>query len=392
LFYEFARRSVLDGHEVTVFTTDAWEPESYHKPWKRRLKGGTETLEGLEIRRFKIRNIPLQFKVFGSISLIPTDPIRLIFGYPSVLLPSFLYELFIQQPHFDLIIAGVLPYTHLMYPAAWLARRKKIPWICVPLAHTGVENQAPLRGYLTASQIRLIESADAVFTTTEAEVRALEERGVCTSKLHTVGAGVNPSELGCGDGARFRERFKVSGPIVLQIGTQTQDKGSIDLIEAMKLLWGAGINLTLVLIGQLTDDFENYYLQAQKPSLYERIICLGFVDDKTKQDALDACNVYVMPSRAESFGIAFLEAWSYSKPVVGARAGGVPCVISDGEDGLLVRFGDRQGIASAVGSLLADDAARRSMGQCGRAKVLANYTWEKVCNRMSSVTDELLRA
>jgi len=374
---------------VTVFTTQAWDPESFHKPWKKRLDEGVEHHEGLEVHRFPIRNIPLQFKVLGALNLIPVDAVRLLFGFPSVLLPEYLREVFIRKPQFDLIVAGVMPYTHLIYPAARLAQRTQTPWICVPLTHTGTAGEPPVRGHLIPYQLRLMKRADAIVTATEAENDALEARGLDRSKLRTVGVGVEPDEIAGGDGARFRQRFHVSGPIVLQISTQTRDKGSIDVVESMKLLWATGSKATLVLIGQIVNDFESYFL-ALDPLLYERILCLGFVDEQTKKDALDACDVLVMPSRADSFGAVFLEAWLYGKPVIGARAGGIPAVISDGHDGILVEFANVRQIADAINLLLDDATLAGSMGQRGREKVLSRYTREIVCDRMSQVVEDVM--
>jgi glycosyltransferase involved in cell wall biosynthesis len=97
-----------------------------------------------------------------------------------------------------------------------------------------------------------------------------------------------------------------------------------------------------------------------------------------------------MPSRTDSFGIVFLEAWCYSLAVIGARAGGVPDVIADGSDGLLVRYGDPEQLADAIGGLLANPERRQQMGAAGRAKVLATLTWDRVYQRAQAVYDQLL--
>ena len=386
LFYEFARRSADGGDEVTVFTTDAWDPESFHKPEKKRLAAGESTHEGMRIRRFALKTIPLQFKALGALSLLPADPVRLLFGQPHILLPGFLREMAWRRPQFDLIIAGVLPYSHLMYPAAWLARRRRIPWIAVPLIHTGADHEVPLRGYLTPPQLKLMKGADAIVTATEAENRALIARGFDPARIHAVGVGVRPETVAGGSGSRFRDIYRLAGPLVLQISTQTPAKGSVVLVEAMKRLWASGSDAKLVLIGQVTDEFDRYFL-AQPPSVYERTVVLGYTDEQTKKDALDACDVLVMASTADSFGAVYLEAWLYGKPVIGARAGGVPEVISDGEDGLLVPFNDAGALAEAVEALLRDGARRRLYGEAGRRKALSRYTDDMVWQRMRSVIE-----
>lgn len=389
LFYNVARRLAGKGLEITVYTTDAWHPESYHSPRKQRLRAGLETHEGLTIRRFGVGNIPLQFKALRALSWLPFETVRLLSGSPYVLVPGYLREVFRNRPEFDIIIAGVLPYTHLIYPAAWLARLHRIPWVCVPLVHTGVAGGGPSPGYLTGAQVRLLKGADAVVTATEVEGRALAARGLDPAKIHRVGVGVEPGEFAGGDARRFRERFQLEGPMVLQVSTLSRAKGANDLVEAMKLLWAAGGDARLVLIGPSMGDFERYFA-SQPEHVRERTLCLGFTDEATKQDAFAACDVFVMASSADSFGTVYLEAWLYGKPVVGADAGGVPDVVSRGRDGLLVGFGRHVELADAVSRLLADAGLRLRLGEAGRRKVLDEYTWDAVFGRLTRVIDPLL--
>jgi glycosyltransferase involved in cell wall biosynthesis len=389
LFYNIARRLADRGYEITVFTTNAWHPESYHKPWKERLGVGIQEHEGLTIRRFEIRNIPLQFKVLRAVSILPVDEISLLSGSPYVLLPGYLREIFVARPRFDLIIAGVLPHSHLLYPSAWLARHYRIPWVCIPLIHTGITGGRPSPGYLTGPQVRLMKRADAILTATRAENHALEVRGFNPAKLHCVGIGVDPDEIVGGQASRFRESFNVGGPMVLQISTLTRAKGAFDLVEAMKLLWASGTDAKLVLIGAPMDDFKDYFA-SQPPHVHERTLYLGFVDEPTKKDALAACDVFVMASSADSFGTVYLEAWLHCKPVVGADAGGVPYLVSHNQDGLLVKFSHPRELADSISRLLADEELRTSMGEKGRRKVLNNYTWDAVLNRIGDVIEPLL--
>jgi glycosyltransferase involved in cell wall biosynthesis len=389
LFYNVARRLAGKGLEITVFTTDAWHPESYHSPRKQRLRAGLETHEGLTIRRFALRNIPLQFKVLRAVSWLPFEMVKLLSGSPYVLVPGYLREVFRNRPRFDIVIAGVLPYTHLIYPAAWLARLHRIPWVCVPLVHTGGAGGGPSPGYLTGAQVRLLKGADAVVTATDAESRALASRGLDPSKIHRVGVGIDPSEFAGGEAGRFRERFHLEGPLVLQVSTLSRAKGANDLVEAMKLMWTAGSDARLVLIGPSMGDFERH-LASQPEHIRERILLLGMTDEATKRDAFAACDVFVMASSADSFGTVYLEAWLYGKPVIGAEAGGVPDVVSQGRDGLLVGFGRHVELAEAVSRLLADAELRRRLGEAGRRKALDEYTWDAVFGRFARVIDPLL--
>jgi glycosyltransferase involved in cell wall biosynthesis len=118
---------------------------------------------------------------------------------------------------------------------------------------------------------------------------------------------------------------------------------------------------------------------------------LGFISDEEKRDLLDAGDVLVMPSRTDSFGIVYLEAWVYRKPVIGALAGGVPEVIHDGEDGYVVPFGDVRRLAEAIGTLLSDRALALQFGSRGFHKASA-HTWDSKYAAIRTIYEHVVTA
>src|SRR5262249_1893861 len=144
------------------------------------------------------------------------------------------------------------------------------------------------------------------------------------------------------------------------------------------------------LIGAPLTHFTRFYEELPTDAK-AHIRLLPYAPDAVKRDALAAADLFAMPSRTDSFGIVYLEAWCYGLPVVGARAGGVPDVIDDGQDGLLVRFGDVPALAAAIGGLLRDREQAHRLGATGRAKVLRELTWDQVYGRARAVYDELIR-
>jgi glycosyltransferase involved in cell wall biosynthesis len=92
----------------------------------------------------------------------------------------------------------------------------------------------------------------------------------------------------------------------------------------------------------------------------DRVHFHGAVSDAALARFYAACDVFVAPSLLESFGLIFLEAMQYAKPVVGCRAGGVPEIVRDGVDGLLVEPGERR---------CTGGGARSTHVRCGPARV-----------------------
>ena len=94
----------------------------------------------------------------------------------------------------------------------------------------------------------------------------------------------------------------------MQISTQTHDKGSHHAVEALKVLWRRGVKVKLVLIGQILKEFEEYLIR-QKSEVFENTIILSYASEQDKNDAIDGCDVFLMPSKSDSFGLVYLEAW-----------------------------------------------------------------------------------
>jgi glycosyltransferase involved in cell wall biosynthesis len=112
------------------------------------------------------------------------------------------------------------------------------------------------------------------------------------------------------------------------------------------------------------------------------------LDEQQKRDFFAGLDVFALPSRSDSFGLVLPEAWANGAPCVGYRAGGLPWVICDGIDGLLVRCGDLDGLARVLTRLAADRTLRQQLGEAGRAR-MGEFDWEvklrlvrEVCGRL----------
>jgi phosphatidylinositol alpha-1,6-mannosyltransferase len=84
----------------------------------------------------------------------------------------------------------------------------------------------------------------------------------------------------------------------------------------------------------------------------------------------------------ESFGIVYLEANSFGKPVIGGRSGGVPEAISDGVSGVLVDPEDLGELRSAIKRLLEDEELRLKLGSAGYTRVIEEFTWPTIVSRL----------
>lgn len=131
---------------------------------------------------------------------------------------------------------------------------------------------------------------------------------------------------------------------------------------------------------------------AKELGIDERVDFLGAVSTSDLHFCFQHCDVFLMPSTQEGFGIVFLEAAAYGKPVIGARSGGVPEVVADGETGILVHPGDDKGLTEAIGRLLARPDERHRMGSAGRSTVDEHFRPANFVAQLSNLLERPPRA
>ncbi|MBX0329792.1 glycosyltransferase family 4 protein [Oscillochloris sp. ZM17-4] len=392
-FIEIGARLAREGHTVTVLATDAFDLEHFWAGGKRRIDEPDRSEGGVRVLRFPVRRAPGPPIIYPIIRRLMVELGRM--GRPSAPLLRRMATITPRLPEMwrylerspeladvDLVHTTNITLDFAILPAARWARRRGIRHICTPFVHLGEPGSSQIvRYYSMPHQIAMLRGCDAVATMTGLERNFLVARGVPAGRVTTVGAGVTPAELAGGDGARFRSAHGIAGPIVLSVGTAAYDKGTVHVLEAMRRLWAGGSDATWVQCGPLMGHFEQIYAGLPEGER-ARTRVLGYVSDAVRHDALAAADIYAQPSRTDSFGITYLEAWCYGVPVVGARAGGVPDVISHGVDGLLVPFGDVGALAETISRLLGDPELARAMGAVGEAHVRRSMTWDAVYGRV----------
>ncbi len=398
---EMSERLVQNGHKVTVLTTDAWDVEYFGDPRRKHLACGTFDYHGVRVKRFAVRHPFSTWVGFAavrraivSLAGLPLDTRRLLFGlsrwHPWVPQLWQTLEEGKLDEHYDLVHVMNVPFDSMLYAAYRFARRERIPLVITPFLHLGEAQDASVRRYYTMPhQITMLRDSDCVVVQTDLERDYLVAQGVMERRIRKVGVGITADSLLGGNGERFRQRHGLRAPIVFYIGPQAYDKGTIHLLQAMAQLWEEGSDAVLVLAGAAMGDFERYFATLTD-SVRERCRVLGFISEEEKRDLLAAGDVFAMPSRTESFGIVYLEAWLYGKPVVGALAGAVPEVINDGQDGFVVPFGDVRQLAQAIHRLLNDRELARRFGKAGYQKTIAQHTWEKKYAALHSAYEELV--
>ena len=174
---------------------------------------------------------------------------------------------------------------------------------------------------------------------------------------------------------------------VLYAGRFEGRKGTDVLLKAIPALCLRHRRARFILVGEdrilpdgttLGGEFRTLHRRAE---FRDRVIFTGEISDEKLETNLAQCDIFVAPSRYESFGLVFLEAMMFGKPVVGCRAGGMIEVIDEGIAGLLAEPGDPISLGAALDALLSDAAKREAFGKAGRERYLQQYTRDKLTDR-----------
>lgn len=193
----------------------------------------------------------------------------------------------------------------------------------------------------------------------------------------------NPVDLARFDAARDIRAELGYGPdevLVSFLGQVREIKGVADFIAMAKRL--PHPQARFLIAGECRDPhkFEGSYSEASLKEAFgddARLRYLGYLE--RVEDLYRASDIVVVPSRwQEPLGLINLEAGACRTPVVATRSGGIPEIVTDGENGFLVDIGDVAALADRAGRLIDDAGLRTRMGEAGRARVEAEFTTQPV--------------
>jgi glycosyltransferase involved in cell wall biosynthesis len=168
------------------------------------------------------------------------------------------------------------------------------------------------------------------------------------------------------------------GPLrLVSCGRLNPCKGHGDLIRAVGLLRQRGLDARLAIAGddELGGSGYRKVLEKQiaEQSLGDAVTLLGAVSEDKVRDALESAHVFSLASLQEPLGVAIMEAMALRTPVVVTGAGGVPELVDDGVDGLLVPPETPEALADKLALLARDAPLAHRLGEAGRKKIEASF-------------------
>lgn len=209
----------------------------------------------------------------------------------------------------------------------------------------------------------VLKDADVVFAVSNALKHEIVATGVVgiADKTRISWNSVDINKFSTKQNNSFKDEYKLNDkPIVLFVGNLIKRKNVDSLLEAKKI---ANSDYYLVVVGD-GPLFKKLRKKVEDENIHD-VIFTGSRDDV--ENIIPSCDVLVLPSYSESFGLVLIEALACGKPVIGSNVGGITEIITD-DVGLLVNPNKISSIASAIDNVINDEELRNSLSSNARER------------------------
>ena len=328
--------------------------------------------EGIEVYRPRYLSLP-------KIILFSYSGESMLFGGTN------LWKILFKKYDFSLIHAHVaLPDG---YCAMLLADKYKIPFIVT--IHGQDLQQTIWKGKRCRNAVkRVLEKAKKVIVVSDKLKKiASLELGINDNKLTIVHNGIDKNVTFKPD--TTNEIFH-NKKIVLSVSNLYKTKG-IDLnLQAIALLKDKFSELLYLIIGE-GPERRNLELLVGKLRIQNNVIFLGKLPNIEVLKYMSNCDIFSLPSFVEGFGVSYLEAMLFKKPVIAVQGEGIDGVVIHGKTGFLVPPKDVNALAHILETLLLDNIFGQKVGLAGQKLVLDNFSWEQSAEKVLNVYQNIIQ-
>lgn len=359
--YQIAKKQVEEGHNVTVYTTDSCN---------ERLKFENNynvDVEGIKVFYFKNLSNSIKNKLTIDTPISALSHIKKTISDFDII--------HIHEHRHSLAIA-----THRY------AKKNNVAYVLQ--AHGSVlpffqkEKMKDIFDKLWGFDI--LHDASRVFALTEIEKEQYLKMNVAEEKIEIVPLGINLNEYDLlPDKGNFKSKYDISdsNKLILFLGRIHEIKGLDLLVNAFGRT--DYNNVTLAIVGGDYGFKEKLEELIVKNNLQEKVIFPGVLTGRDKIEALVDCDIFVMPSRYESFTTSGLEAMACCKPLILTKNNHIHTWVKDNV-GLVCEF-DENDLANSIETLLNDNELCYKFGKTGRKLIEDKYDWDKVSKQIINI-------
>jgi len=347
-----------------------------------------------------------RFPAFGIIDGLrvyrfPYVSVSYPLSYQSIMFSPSMLSVLLRQAKPDVVhLHGIGWFYHYGVMAA-VTKMRRIPLVITTHGlqefydNTYVRSPYPIRIVLRSLVTFTFRSAARIIALTKADIPVLSRFGVCEQQISTIPNGVHQGtyagEVNGNLLGALREKYKLRKRVVLSVSVVKPSKGLEYLIEAVSYV--NHDDMTVLIVGDHV-EFPNYVMKLRrhirKLALEDVVVLTGWLPDGEVATLYKCADVFVLPTLAETFGLVLLESMAAGKPIVATSVGGIPEIVENYRNGILVPPRDPEALGEAIRRLLDDRQLSERIGREGRRRVDWNYNWRAVAERTLKVYEEIM--
>ena len=295
---------------------------------------------------------------------------------------------YILDGKFD-VVHGLDVYSSMALMAVRFAHRHRIP--CVITCHTVMNSTFLIYLQRLVGWALRLRRADRLIAVSQASAHFSHLLGFPEKRITVVPNGVDLSCFnGEVDAVVMREELGIGDePLVVTASRLIKRKSPDLLISAFARVLKVVPDAKLVIAGSGREE-DNLSRQIKGLNIINSVFMVGKLPKEKVAQLMAAADVFVLPSKMESFGLSLLEASAAGVPVVCSNAGGVPEVFQDGFNALLYPPGDDNAMAKAIICLIQDRELAKTIS-ANAVETASRFTWEMAAERTLRVYEEVLQ-
>jgi glycosyltransferase involved in cell wall biosynthesis len=376
-------RLVRLGHSVVAY--------GYHDPRSPHLKERSEEIGGIQVRRVSPRFWPARsLRKEMARNLMP-DVAHLMHPRNVLAFPA---TRLLRQWHVPRVFTWLGPFHD-----PYLVDDRESPLEAPPHYDRPIFSLRKLLRQLWQGQglrdnLRNfalhwpLAQADLFLACSEHEARELTRLGMPQERIRVVPLWIEAEEIRALPARPPEQLF--SRPLILFIGQLTRRKGADVLLEAIPGVLRRYPAASFAIVSHNPTGWPEIEQRALALGVRGALHFLGQVSEEEKVALLRACDVYVLPSRYEGFGLPLLEAMACGAPIVASDVPVIHEILRDGENGLLVPRDDPQALAAALLRVLGDPVLRARLVEGGERALRERYDGERLIRQVVAAYEEAI--
>lgn len=375
---EQVKALIQQGNEVIVIVPQPWIPFPFiflKKKWKNYYNIPKQTvIEGIKVYNPRF-------------PMIPTNKILHLMGYLYYFFSLNLIKRIYKDFKFDIVHAhSLLPDG---FAATLLKTTFKVP-VITTVHGSDIQSTIHNNNHCKKAVLKAVKQSDMVVFVSNKLKNILEtiDNTVSEKKLSVINNGINFNKIKTINNNHLKEKYK-DNIVLLSVANITKIKGHRFVIENLPELIKLYPNLKYIILGDGPGKKE-LVDQTNALNLNDKVEFLGVLNHNEVYNYIDICDIFVLPSYNEGFGVVYIEAMSLAKPTIGCKTQGIEDCITHMDTGFLVEPQNSKDVFNCIKYVLENNKESREIALKGQNLVKTKFTWEHNAKKYIDLYEKLI--